>query len=220
MSDSPSSVGGIWKAVILRSVAQRSLLLNLLIVAGFGVLVPWKWGFDFFSPMIIVAYTAVALLIAASTAADVLAASSFDAPFDAAIFVGAFHSVFLLTLIYGLGIVFVNLAIGAPRFLHPNWKLTGAALLFAFCGSLCIAAFAATLVLLFSPTVARNTIRVIFLAILLGVMFGKSRLPADLQFAIDRRLTTPGLTSMALTGSAIALVLAAGIIFAFKKRPT
>ncbi len=217
MSDSPSSVWGIWKAVILRSIDRRSLLLNLMIVAGFGVLVPWKWGFDFFSPMIIVAYSAVALLIAASTASDILAASGYDPPFESSIFVGAFHSFALLALIYGLGIACVNLALSAPSFLHPNWKLTGAALLFAFCGSLCIAAFAATLVLLFSPAIARNTIRVIFLVMLLAIIFGKSRLPADWQFTIDRHLTTPGLTSLALTSSAIALVLAAGIIFAFKK---
>ncbi len=212
------TIVGLWKAVLARSSDRQGVLLNLIVLGGFGFLVPWRWGYDFFSPPILISYTALAMLFAASTVTDLIRATAPRSPFVAAIGAATLHSVSVLLVIYALGVVAVNLAMQARRFVHPNWELAGAVVVFAAAGALFVASFGATLAVLFSPGVSRNAIRALFAGLLLGIFYGKPRLPAMWQVTIDRQLTTAGMTRSALVGAAVCGVLASGLMFAFRRR--
>jgi hypothetical protein len=120
-------------------------------------------------------------------------------------------------LIYGLGIATVNLIYSAPRLLHPNWGLLAAVLLFALAAGMFLAGFAATLAVLFSTPVARTAIRALFALLLLAAVFGHRVVPPLWQAAIDRQMTTAGLTRIALAAAAVCAVLAIGLLFAHRQ---
>jgi hypothetical protein len=210
VADSPAVP--LWR--ILSS--PRPLTINLVLIAAFGCLVPWRRGIDFFDPAVVAGYTAVALLLASSA---VTALVSGRRTVDSAILSAAGYGAVLLAIIYGLGISIVNFTYHPSRMLHPDWPLLGSALLFAFSGGLFVAAAAATLAVLFSPEVSRTAIRAIFAIVLLAAYFGKSRLPPLWSAAIDRQMTTAGLTRIALAGSAVCVVLAAGLLYAHRQAP-
>lgn len=216
-----SATGREWKALMVssgfRRGGYRGLLVNLLAVAGFGVLVPWMRGFNFFDPFVIFAYTAIAFLFAASAITSVAGGEQSASLTVSRIFASALYAWLALLVIYGLGILTLNLTFPAPRLLHPNWELLGAATLLAFCGSVLLASLGALLSLLFSEGVARNTIRIGFALVLVAMVYGQRYLPPLWQAAIDQQLTTPGLTRIALIGSAIAAGLAAALILTIHK---
>jgi hypothetical protein len=205
--------GAIGKSLL----APRSLVINLLVVSAFGILVPWHRGLDLFDPFVIFAYSAIGLLFAASAVTALIALEEPRVSATRAMLWASIYGLAAQALIYALGIAAVNLAYSAPRFLHPNWRLLGAVLVFTFAGGLFLAGFAATLAVLFSASVSRTAVRAIFALLLLGVLYGRHFLPPLWQAAIDRQMTTAGLTRIALVGAAASAVLAAGLLFAHRQ---
>ena len=224
MSASPTTVGQAWRAILARAGVRAggygSLVLTVLVILAFGVLVPWRRGFDFFDSFLIFAYSAIALLFAASALTDLVASSEAAIPLPPAIIAAAIHGWSVLALIYALGIATVNATFRAPQLFYPSPKLMGATLLFALTASVFVAALAAVLCVLFNPSVARTAMRLLFLLILLGLYFSAKILPPLWQNALDRQLTTPGLTQVGLIGAAISFVLAMGLVLALvRSRP-
>lgn len=199
-----------------RSKAIRSLVFNLAIIVAFGVVVPWMRGLDFFDPFLLLAYTAIPLLFAASAVTELAAGGMRDSA-PASILASALHASAVFAVILALGIATVNFAIHQTRLLHPNWSLASGVLLLSFSGSLLLAACGAVLTVIFSASAARNTIRTLFLFILLGILYGPRYLPAMWQAEIDAQMTTEGLTRVACIGAAVAGVLALGLILSLRK---
>jgi hypothetical protein len=207
--------GGAWKALL----SARSLMVNLAVIAAFGIFVPWSRGLDFFDSIVIFSYSAIALLFAASTITDLVRRQSDSVV--SLIGTATLYAWLTLLIIYALGIATVNLTYRAPQLLHPNWKLFGGVLLFSLTGSLFLAAFGALLSILFSPAWARTVVRALFAVVLVGIYFQRQVIPPDWQDAFDRFLTTAGLTRIAFWGAGMFAVLAAGLILALRsaRRP-
>jgi hypothetical protein len=226
MSDtSIAAIGHEWKGLLassgFRRGGMRSLLLNLLAVAVFGILVPWKWGFDFFDAFVMLAYGAIALVFAASAISALMTPGASKSSLPARIIATGLHGWSVMVITVALGIATVNFVYHAPRFLHPRWTLAAACLLLGLAGSILIASLGALLSILFSPTASRTAIRILFLALLLGANFGRRYLPLDWQVAIEQQLTTPGITRMAWVGSLFAAATSAALIVALgKANPT
>lgn len=215
------TIGSAWQTLLSRSGfrpgGSKSLLVNALVIAAFGVLVPWRRGIDFFDPLVIFVYSAIAVLFAGSAITDLLAANDAgDRPVPA-IVASALFGWATAAIIYIAGIVTVNLDYGAKRFLHPSWSLFSSTLLFAFTAALLLAAFAAMLGIVFSPAIARTSIRLLFVLVLIAGYLESNYLSADWQMAVRRQMNTPGLTRIGLIGSAVAVVLAGGLIFALRR---
>ena len=209
-----------WKSLLRRSGFRRggtsTLMVHLILFGAFGVLVPWMRGLDFFDPIVVFSYSAIAFLFAASAVTQLMTEDSASA--RPAVVASALHGWSVLLLVLVLGIATVNYVYRAPRILHPNWELLIASTLFALAGALFIAGLGAMLCVVFSPSVARNVVRFGFLLMLLGFVFAPGRLPVALQAAIDRQLTTEGLTRVGFILAAASTVLAAGLIFALRRR--
>src|SRR5690349_17965114 len=138
MTASPTTTGSAWRAILaragIRAGGYRSLILTLLVILAFGVLVPWRRGFDFFDSFVLFIYSAIALLFAASALTDLLASSDGPVRLPPAIVAAALHGWSVLAIVYVLGIATVNATFRAPQLLYPSVKLLGATLLFAFAG--------------------------------------------------------------------------------------
>lgn len=215
-----TSVLGSWRALIWPAQRSgksiRALIFNLFIVLAFGVLVPWMRGLDFFDSFLLFAYTAIPFLFAASAITDLIGPSP-RRSIPTSIMAAALHSTVIFALILAFGIATVNLGVHAGRLLHPNWSFTAALLWLALAGSLLLAACGALLTVLFSANAARNTIRTLFLLILLGILYGPKYLPPAWQAEIDQQLTTEGLARVARIAAGTAAALAVGLMLAFAK---
>ena len=216
------SVPAAWHAILQRSGLRRggtsSLLVHLLVIAAFGVLVPYLRGIDFFDPIVIMSYSAIALLMAASAVTMLVAEDPLSAV--TAALASALHGFTFLVILYAAGLATVNFVFRAPRFLHPNWKMLGAAVLFGLAGALFIAAFGAMLAVVFSPAAARNVVRFGFLLTLLAWLFLPPRLPIEARVAFESQLTTAGLTRAGFIAAAVCTVLGAGLLYALRPQRT
>ena len=218
MNPMARTTAAAWKSLLKRSGFRRggtsTLIIHLILFAAFGVLVPWMRGLDFFDPIVVFSYSAIAFLFAASAVTQLMSEDSGGA--WPAVAASALHGWSVLVLVQVLGIATVNYVYRAPRILHPNWKLLAASALFALAGALFMASLGAMLSVVFSPSVARNAVRFGFLLMLLAFVFAPGRLPVDLQAAIDRQLTTEGLTRAGFLLSGAVAVLAGGLVYALR----
>lgn len=214
MPSLPAAIVNEWKRLAVR--ARGSRILNLLLVAFFGVAVPWRYGFDFFDPFVIFAYSAICFLLA-TVITDLMAPGVSESPVEARVIASAAHSWMILIVIQIAGIATVNALFQAPRFLHPNWALAAACLIFALAGSLLTASVGAFLSKLFSPNAARQTLRIGFIVLLLLVVRGPQMLPPLWQASINQQLTTEGLTRVSWIGGAAAGLISLGLLAALRK---
>jgi len=214
------SVGAAWKSLLghsgLRHGGGSSLMVHLLVIAAFGLLVPWWRGLDFFDPIVVLSYSAIAFLFASAAVTQLMAQDPARA--IPAVIASGLHGWSLLAVTLLLGIATVNLTFRAPRLLHPNWKLLGASLLLALAGALFLAALGAMLSVVFSPSAARNSVRFGFLLVLLGFVVAPGRLPVSMQSAINDQLTTAGLTRLGFVLAGASAVLAAGLLYALRAK--
>jgi hypothetical protein len=124
----------------------------------------------------------------------------------------------MLLIIYGLAIATVN-ALYRLRFLHPDWRLLGSAILFGFAVALLTAALTALVAVLFSPASARSGMRLFVLAVLAVLVLSNRWMPVSWQAWLARQYTAPGLTRFGLAASAAMLIFSAGLLFALSQRP-
>lgn len=217
MQDALADFGRNWRRLAGFSRVRRggatAIINNIVVVAAFGVAIPWRRGPDFFDPFILFAYSLIPLLYAIPAVSDLLGGASgrdfaSAAPKTAA---SAAYAWTMLLIVYGLAIATVN-ALYRLRFLHPNWRLLGSAVLVGFAVALLTAALTAVIAVLFSPAAARSAMRALVVAVLLVLLFSNRWMPASWR-------TAPGLTRFGLIASAAMLVFSAGLLFALSQRP-
>lgn len=211
-----------WRWLLARAGFRRnglpSLIVNLMLIAAFGVLIPYRRGYDFFDPIVIFAYTAIALLLSSAYVTDLMANGMAQAGLNAPVVASSMHGWVTLAIIYALGITTLNVVYRRPGLLHPDWQLLGSALLFALAGSLFFAASSALLAMLFSPRASRTTIRVVFLLLLLGWAYGTNYLPVNWQHSLEHLMVGDAIFRTILTGCAVLGILAAALMYAFSRR--
>jgi hypothetical protein len=191
----------------------RQAVVILVVVAGFGILVPLYKGFGFLDPRIVAAYACLALLFVAPASAELAAAHDKSAP-PAAILARIGLIVAwgwgVTVLILATAIVTLNLVARGGGLLAPPTGFLAAVLIFSLSASIAIAILGAVLARKFSATGVKNILRTGFLAILLLLIFGSRVLPESWQLEIlDHFETRSALGRLAWQSSIACGVIAA-----------
>ena len=183
------------------------MLLHLVLIAVFGVLLPWWKGPEFLDPVMSSAYACLGVLFAAPAAAQAFSGGGPrkdgaqttrpqtmpDALLRIGRAVGYGEGLALIFL--AAGIITANLTRSGSRRLPQLDTLAETALL-GVAASTAMAAAAAWMALRFSAAFARRGMRFCFLAMLVAYYYWSSRLP-----------------EIALTGAAICAVIALGLLY-------
>lgn len=159
------------------------MLLHLVLVAVFGILIPWWKGVGFFDPVITAAYACMGTIFAAPAAAQAFSAERPQSMREALLKAGravlygeALAAIFLMT-----GIATVSLTHG-PRLMLPELDVLAETALLGLAGSMAVAGLSGWVTLRFSVTAARVMMRLIFLTLLIAFFYSARRLP-DVAFA-------------------------------------
>ncbi len=198
-------------AIALSSVRPPVLPLGSLV--GFGVLIPLRHGFDFLDVRMILAYAFIPMLFVATPVAFGIS-QAWTSYRRLLTWVGAATAFgwFIGLLFLSTALVTLNLAARpAPIQLPPANLLTTYAM---FCLSTVwfICGAAAYLAILFSPTAARQILRVGFLLLLAFFYVG----PAALPLSIQMELMNLNHQSIAWRAVAILCLAALGITLALR----
>jgi hypothetical protein len=145
--------------------AARNGIIYVLLILAFGVAVPASKGVGFFDPTLLAAYACLGTVFAGPLAAQKFQnrpASFFQALgwIAKAVSIGELLTIAMLAC--GAATVFFT----SPIFFPPDLQNLGYALLLGCAASLALASLAAWVATEFSATVARMTLRLIFLGLL------------------------------------------------------
>jgi hypothetical protein len=179
-----------------RSSRIRAILLHVILIAVFGIFLPWQKGLDFLDPVITAAYVCLSVIFAAPAVAQTFSTNR-PATMSAAIVR------VLIAVAYGECVAWAMLIAGVAtvgithgfRVLLPELDTLAMAGALGVAASFALALAAAWISLFFSARAARAVMRVVFL-LLLGAFFYWSRWLPD----------------VAGRGALIALALSAGMI--------
>ena len=190
---------------ILANVARQAVLI-LAVVVAFGILVPILRGYDFLSPVMIVAYACLALLFVAPASAEAFSNESRpETP-------GAVLQKLASVVLYGWGIAVVilitgiltiNLARWTGQMLAPGKWMALSALLFSLTACVAAAALAAFLGRRMTPRMVKGLFRAGFLVLLVAVYFGH----------LAEYRTAAEITRLCLEASGVLAVVAGCLLF-------
>lgn len=174
------------------------MLLHLLLVAVFGILIPYWKGIDFFDPAIISAYACIGALFSAPAAAQAFSVSRPQSMREAYLRAGK-------AILYGEGLAVVFLVVGTAtvdlshggRLILPALDVLAETGLLGLAGTIAVAGLAAWATLRFSREVARLMMRVMFLGLLIAFLYNARRLS---DVALDG-------TALCVAAAAIAALL-------------
>jgi hypothetical protein len=196
----------------------RRALTPLLIVALFGVLVPFYKRYDFLDPVLLAAYFCLPLVLVAPVAATALAGSAES--------IGATVRGVLKVALYGwglgmaivaAGLITVNAAVWHGHILAPGGAFLAGGVLFS-----ASAAFAAVIVTgliahLSSAAVAKTILRLLFLALLIAMVLLVRGASSDWAAAFWLHMTSPELARIGLWAGAVLAVTDAVALAAFAR---
>jgi len=172
-------------------------LTHLVVVAVFGIFLPWLKGVEFLDPVILGAYACFGVVFAAPVSAH-----SFEES-NPAYSLGRI----LVCVLYGelmvLGMAFAAIAtvyLTHPVYVGPDLVSFGMCALFGLALSLAVSTIAVWISLQYSPFTARSVVRLIFMALLAGFFFRSRRLPAIAPVGAAIALAVAGLAYLRLRG--------------------
>jgi len=201
---------------VLTTRMARQALVLVAVVVIFGVLLPWYKGMTMLQPLVVVAYALMALLFVAPAASEFWLAT--EAPASSGSVIGR-----LLAIVgYGWGIaiamlivslVTLNVAYRSPRLLIPPEPFFGSALVLSLTASAAVAVICALLARRFSASMAKATVRTVFLLVLLVLAFGARVMPESWQIELADHTTRRAITTLDWEGSiACAAISLVGLI--------
>ena len=193
---------------------QAILVLGFTIL--FGILVPWYRGLDFLDPVMILAYSCLALLFVAPASAEAFASDretpSAGGTVRASVMVLAFGwGIAVLVLI--AAIVTVNLTHWHGYLLAPSARLLVSAMLLSLTASVAVIGACALLSRRFSAATVKGFVRVAYLIVLAVVALGYRFLPPHAQTVIAEHMTTAALTRFAFTAATVLAFTGAMLMF-------
>jgi len=205
---------------LFRKSSLRGLLVTLVVLASFGVLVPWMKGFEFLDTRFVLAYCSIGLLFAGPLMAEMLATdgSSKPAPIVniARIALVALYGWTVSSIMLLIGFAVVNLQHWFGKVLLPATPVLISALSLGLLASVFVAELTAFLTLKVSPGAAKIALRVLFLGVFALILFG----PDSVSDALSRATTTEALPNLAWKVAIVLVVLNAGLLIALPKGPT
>lgn len=187
-------------AIFTARLGRRALPLHILLLAIFGIVLPWAKGIEFLDPVILSAYACLGVIFAAPASAQLFA----DPPRSMA----TVFTRIAIAVLYGelMSIGMIVLALATVYLTHPHLPIPpdfvslAASIAFGIACSFALSAIAGWSALQFSPPAARAMIRVIFLTLLV-VFFFRSRWLPDIG----------------LEGALIALAAGAAALLAIRR---
>lgn len=181
-----------------RQLWVRAALLHGVVLAAFGVFLPFIQGVGFFDAVVLGAYQAIAVVFAAPAAAAKLETG---AGFRAALIHAG------LCLLYGILTTTAMIVLGGATVLTTQTVFVGPSLevfsetgIFAILLTLAVTLASTWLANRFSPGAAKMLVRVVFFALLILFFFRSRWLP-----------------DIALTGAAISAVVAIAFLFLIRQ---
>jgi hypothetical protein len=195
----------------------KQALLILAIVIAFGIFIPWIKGLDFLDPVMILAYSCLALLFVAPAAAEAFAGRQFASRAAALARMGAVlaYGWGIAALILAAGIATVNAMNWHGRLIAPSPKLLAAALLLSLAASAAVIALTGLLTRRLTARGVKSVLRLGFLALLLALAFGNRALPEEWRMRISSGMTTRGITNFAFTAAALLALTCAALTAAW-----
>jgi hypothetical protein len=179
-----------------------TVLLYVLLIAVFGIFLPWTKGLDFFDPVMTSAYACLGVLFAGPASAEAFAGKRPDSlkaalrrVAKAVIYGEALAAVMLIA-----GVATVSMSRGR-RLRLPELDVLGEAGLLGLIASTALALIAGWITLRFSYNASRRALRFVFLAMLVAFYFWSRWLP-----------------DAALRGAALAAVAVVAMIFALRRQ--
>lgn len=170
--------------------------MHILLLAAFGVFLPWMRGLNFLDPVMLAAYACLGVLFAAPAAAQAFAerpASMADVA--ARLAVAVMYGEIMVVAIFICA--FATFYLLHPLPLGPDLPGLAEVNAFGLAGSLAAGAVAGWIALKFSLGAARAMMRVIFLGLLI-VFFFRSRWLPDV--AADGALVALAIAAVAILG--------------------
>ena len=196
----------------------RPTLTVLLIVALFGILVPWYKRYDFLDPVLLAAYFFLPLVLVAPMAADALAGSadSVAATVGRALLV-AFCGWGLGVVIVAAGLITVNAANWHGRLLLPGGAFLAAGALFSATAALASVIVAGMLAHLFSAATAKTILRLVFLAALVAMVLLARGASSEWTRAFWRHMVSSELSRVGFYGGVALAAIDAVALAAFAR---
>jgi hypothetical protein len=155
----------------------RVVILHLVLIAVFGVFIPFRKGLGFLEPIMITAYACLGVLFAAPAAAQAFSKgrpqTMREAGLRAAKAVGYGEALALVMLISGV----VTLSVANGRLLLPQFDVLAEGALMGLAASTALALFSGWMTLHFSPAAARVGMRLVFMGLLILFVLQGPRLP-------------------------------------------
>lgn len=199
---------------------RRQALVIVVIVLGFGILVPWYKGIAFLDPRLLLAYGCIAMLFAAPASADAAAAHRAGGSGDSLIASLARIVAFgwgVTVLILVTGVVTVNVTYWRGDVLKPSYALFFGVLAFSLAAAALVAGTSGMLARRLTANGVRGVIRIVFLAVLLLFVFS-SRLPDRWQLVLAEYSTRRAITRLAWEAAAVCAA-AAAVLFILLRAP-
>jgi hypothetical protein len=196
---SPANIFAIEGRSLLARMGWRALPLHLVLIAAFGVFLPWSKGIEFLDPVMLAAYACLGVVFAAPAAGQ----SFIERPKS----MGQAIARIGIAVVYGEIMALAMLAAGliTVYLRHPLLPIApdviglAGANAFGLACSFALAAISGWIAMRFSPGASRLAMRLIFLALLL-VFFFRSRWLPD----------------FAVTGTAVSLAAGLAAIWAIR----
>ena len=202
---------------IFRKSNLRSLLITLVVIAAFGVLVPWMKGFEFLDTRFVLAYCSIGLLFAGPLMTEILAGDGSITPplnvYLARILIVALYGWSISTLMLIIGFAVVNLRHWFGKILLPATPVLVSALGLGFLATLFVAEFTAIATLKVSPGAAKIALRLLFLGVLAFILFG----PEAVSDSLSRAMTTEALPAVAWKLGAVLVALNGALLLSLPK---
>ncbi len=170
----------MWTEPVLQVV-----ILHLVLIAIFGVFIPFRKGLGFLEPVMISAYACLGIVFAAPAAAQAFAKgrpqTMREAGIRAAKAVGYGEGLALVMLIAGI----VTLSVSRRRLLLPELDVLAQSVLLGLAGSIALALWAGWMTLRFSAGAARIGMRALLMALLFLFLFRGERLPEIPLYGVE-----------------------------------
>ena len=183
---------------------QAIFVLGFAVV--FGILVPWYRGFDFLDPVMLTAYSCLALLFVAPASAEAFALDRSAPAISGTITRSALILAYgwgIAVLVMAAGIVTVNLSHWHGYILAPPASLLISILLLSLTASLAVIGACALLARAFSASAVKGFVRLAFLVVLSLAAFGYRLLPPHARTTLAEHMTTDAITHLALISSSV-----------------
>jgi len=180
-------------------------------LAAAGTLVPYKFGYLFIDPVILLTYTAVSILFASNFVARGVVGCTDIETVRRLVIQGAIYGWVCWAAILGTG--FAALAAMKGRAVLPPTFPLLALIVFTFSAAWITAGLAAVVSLnVYSVKTARDMMRLAFFFILLLLLAGPRFLPPEWRHSLSRLLTGSTLPPLLLGASALFLLMGAGVL--------